>query len=256
LPQLEAGQEDEQGGRWREVQDETPALIEWLARVPAEERATIARDANWFAVNAGPFHAWTRFCEEALKVDLDDADRSEVLWTLGNVALSSGLPDRAEAVAEEKRALDRTRGADREAAWAAGLIADILYRRGELEEAERIRRGDELPVHERLGDVRSKAVTMGKITDILQRRGELEEAERIRRGDELPVYERLGDVQMLLVGRAYLAMTLLQRDADGNREEAGRLLSLALADARRLGLPEAGQIEAFMESWGMTADER
>ena len=51
-------------------------------------------------------------------------------------------------------------------------------------------------------------------------------------------------------------MTLLQRDADGNREEAGRLLSLALADARRLGLPEAGQIEAFMESWGMTADER
>jgi hypothetical protein len=137
-----------------------------------------------------------------------------------------------------------------------GKIADILQSRGELEEAERIRRDDELPVYERLGDVRSKAVTMGYIADILQSRGELEEAERIRREELLPVYERLGDVRELLVGRAKLAMTLLRRDADGNREEAGRLLSLALGDAQRLGLPEAAQIEAFMESRGMTPDKR
>ena len=61
---------------------------------------------------------------------------------------------------------------------------------------------------------------------------------------------------MLLVGRANLAMTLLQRDADGNREEAGRLLSLALAEARRLGLPEAERIETIMESRGMAPDKR
>ena len=64
-----------------------------------------------------------------------------------------------------------------------------------MDEALRIRREEELPVYERLGDVRERAVTLGKIADILQARGELDEALRIRREEELPVYERLGDVR-------------------------------------------------------------
>ena len=51
-----------------------------------------------------------------------------------------------------------------------GKIADILAQRGETEEALRIRREEQLPVYERLGDVRSRAVTMGQIADILQQR--------------------------------------------------------------------------------------
>ena len=43
-----------------------------------------------------------------------------------------------------------------------GKIADILQARGELDEALRIRREEELPVYERLGDVRSEAVTQGQ----------------------------------------------------------------------------------------------
>ncbi|MDG4556380.1 MAG: hypothetical protein P9F19_03140, partial [Candidatus Contendobacter sp.] len=65
----------------------------------------------------------------------------------------------------------------------AGLLASI----GELDEALRIRREEELPVYERLGDVRARAVTLGKIADVLQDRGELDEALRIRREEELPV---------------------------------------------------------------------
>ena len=38
-----------------------------------------------------------------------------------------------------------------------GQIADILEQRGETEEALRIRREEELPVYERLGDVHSRA---------------------------------------------------------------------------------------------------
>ncbi|MDS4026097.1 MAG: hypothetical protein RKO25_03765, partial [Candidatus Contendobacter sp.] len=68
----------------------------------------------------------------------------------------------------------------------AGLLASI----GELDEALRIRREEELPVYERLGDVRLRAVTLGYIADVLQARGELDEALRIRREEELPVYER------------------------------------------------------------------
>ena len=63
-----------------------------------------------------------------------------------------------------------------EAALASGLIADILQARGQLDEALKIRNEEELPVYERLGDVRSRAVTMGKIADILQARGQLDEA--------------------------------------------------------------------------------
>ena len=64
-----------------------------------------------------------------------------------------------------------------------GKIADILQARGQLDEALKIRHEEELPVYERLGDVRSRAVTMGKIADILHdprptRRGAAKSATR------------------------------------------------------------------------------
>ena len=52
-----------------------------------------------------------------------------------------------------------------------------------------------MPTYERLGDVRSWAVTLGQIADVLQARGQLDEALRIRQEEELPIYERLGDVR-------------------------------------------------------------
>ena len=76
-----------------------------------------------------------------------------------------------------------------------GQIADILQARGQLDEALKIRTDEELPVYERLGDVRERAVTMGQIADILQARGQLDEALKIRNEEQLPVYERLGDVR-------------------------------------------------------------
>ena len=63
-----------------------------------------------------------------------------------------------------------------------------MQARGELDEALQIRNEEELPVYERLGDVRERAVTMGQIADILQARGEFDEALRIRSEEELPVY--------------------------------------------------------------------
>ena len=67
-----------------------------------------------------------------------------------------------------------------------GKIADILSARGELDEALRIRREEELPVYERLGDVRERAVTMGNIADILYARGDLDEALRIHEAERWP----------------------------------------------------------------------
>ena len=137
--------------------------------------------------------------------------------------------------------------------WAVtmGQVADIFQAGGELEEALRIRREEELPVYERLGAVRERAVTMGKVADILQARGELDEALRIRREEELPVYERLGDVRGLLVCRANLAQLYLRRRQPGDREMATSLLRLARTAAESLRLPEAAQIMAIQRQWGL-----
>ena len=127
-----------------------------------------------------------------------------------------------------------------------------MQARGQLDEALKIRNEEELPVYERLGDVRSRAVTMGQIADILQARGELDEALKIRNEEQLPVYQRLGDVRELLIARANIAMALLQRGRELDRGEASRLLRLALADARRLKLREAQQIEQIITQAGLS----
>ena len=80
----------------------------------------------------------------------------------------------------------------RSKAVTQGQIADILYARGQLDEALRIRTEEELPVYERLGDVRSKAVTQGKIADILFARGQLDEALALH-DSRVTIYEGLGD---------------------------------------------------------------
>jgi hypothetical protein len=134
---------------------------------------------------------------------------------------------------------------------ASGLLADVLERRGDLEEALRLRREEELPVYERLGDVLSRAVTMGQIADVLFARGDLEEALRIRREEELPVYERLSDMRNLLIGRANLAVTYLKRAQPGDREQAAELLQLALQAAEAMRIPEASRIREILQENGL-----
>ncbi len=90
---------------------------------------------------------------------------------------------------------------------------------------------------------------MGKIADVLAARGDL----RIRREQQLPVYQRLGG-RDLVIGRGNLAMTLLIRNTPGDREKAQQLLCSALADARRMQLPEAAQIEAIVKSQDLSCD--
>ena len=48
----------------------------------------------------------------------------------------------------------------RSRAVTMGQIADILYRRGDLDEALRIRREEQLPVFDRLGDARERSVAL------------------------------------------------------------------------------------------------
>ncbi|WP_295878486.1 lipopolysaccharide assembly protein LapB [uncultured Thiohalocapsa sp.] len=192
---------------------------------------------------------------------------------------------------EEELPVFERLGDARATAITQGKIADALQERGELDAALRIRREETLPAYRHLGDLHAVAITQGKIGDVLQARGELDAAlgayEEVRaafeqlgdaqhvarasgaiadvlleRGDidaalgmlrteELPVYERLGDALSLLVCRAKIALALLRRNAADDRTQAKHLLCQALADARRLRVPEAGRIEELLAEHGM-----
>jgi hypothetical protein len=103
------------------------------------------------------------------------------------------------------------------------------------------------------GADRNFALARGLAADILQARGELDEALRIYNTEVLPVYERLGDTRMLVVDRANLAIHCL-KFIPPRRPEANHLLCQALADARRMGIPEAEIIQEILEDNDMTCD--
>jgi tetratricopeptide (TPR) repeat protein len=183
----------------------------------------------------------------------------EMAVTQGRIAdilMDRGQLDEALRIrTEEELPVYQRLGAVREMAVTQGQIADILMARGQLDEALRILTDEVLSAFEQLGAVREMAVTQGKIADILMARGQLDEALRIRTEEELPVYQRLGAVRDLLICRAKMAMTLLMRmnqtKDQTDRTQANQLLCVALADARRLRLPEAGQIEQILQQAGM-----
>ncbi len=113
VARLPQGGED-QGRRWREIHDETAALIEWLAQIPPADRVRVGRTGS---ASRQKRVRITPGCNSAMKRSpaRRDADRSNFLWIFGQVALRGGLPDRALAAAKEKRDLDRKRGEEREA---------------------------------------------------------------------------------------------------------------------------------------------
>ncbi len=142
-----------------------------------------------------------------------------------------GELDRAQRELQRAVALFEQAGSELEAAVARADIADVMFARGELDEALRIRRDEQLPVFERLGDVRARAVTWGQIADVMFARGELDEALRIHH-EQLAVFERLGDAQERAVTWGRIAdITAMQGDLD----TAHRLHSQRLETSRRLG---------------------
>jgi tetratricopeptide (TPR) repeat protein len=107
---------------------------------------------------------------------------------------------------------------------ARGLLLDelagLLESLGQLDEALRIRREDQLPLYEKLGDVRRRAMTMGKIAYVLQARGELDEALHMLKEDVLPQFANPVDVRLRAVTMGKIADILQTR---GELDEALRI---------------------------------
>ncbi len=234
-------------------------LRQLLSRDDADWQHAIGYFARWAQTNGNAFrwqhdaNALARFRETQQNLELllreglhrKIAETASGICALGDFGYRLGidyhplLSDAAALATEQNDPLT--------AAFAWGQIADVLQQRGQTDEALRIRREEELPVYERLGDVHAKAVTLGKIANVLKKRGQTDEALRIRREEELPVYERLGDVHAKLICRAKIGRDLILRGNASDCPEARAHLEWALAEARRLQLPEAVVIEGYLK---------
>lgn len=99
-------------------------------------------------------------------------------------------------------------------------LANIYESIGNFSESLRIRREQELPIYERLGDEVARAVTLGEIADMLKMLGNTEEALRIHREEELPIYEKHDDIRSRAITLGQIADILSNR---GELEEALRV---------------------------------
>lgn len=173
----------------------------------------------------------------------DDAASAHLHLEAAQAYRRLGQWEACKVAASRAAALFGANGDESHAAQANSVLAEVRWRQGQPDQALRDLIEQVLPVFERLGDIRQKAITLGKIADILRARGQLDEALRIRREDVLPVYERLGDERSMLVERTNLALNLAARGGKGDAPEIERLLKSAHVAAKRLNLPEAMQIE-------------
>ena len=102
-------------------------------------------------------------------------DQARVITERARHLITRGELDQAGQLLRHACQLFTAAGSELEAAVAMGTIADIIYLRGDYEEALRIRREVELPVYERLGDTRETALAWGKVADIAHQRGDYDE---------------------------------------------------------------------------------
>lgn len=186
-------------------------LVLWLDVATVRRFAQLATD--WWAWRGGVFS----FCVSQQLIAINPP--TPQLGPIDNRSLSK----RSRRISELRTFLETEPLPQDEIAlplW--GELAGLYYDLGEWDKALRIRTEEQLPVYERLGNVREKAVTQSKIANILQARGQLDEALRIRTEEVLPVYERLGDVHQKAVTLGKIADILHSR---GQFDEALRILN-------------------------------
>lgn len=177
----------------------------------------------------------------------DDRSRAVILGKVADIWFARGQLDEALRIwQDEELPVYERLGDIRSRANTLGRVADTLRIRGQLDEALRIRRDEQLPVYERLGDVQSRAGTLDKIADILVTLGQHDEAIHILRDQVLPVYEQIGNIRSIAITQANLALLLDQRGRPEDPASVRELVRSAHAALRRMGLPEAAMVEAFM----------
>ena len=215
----------------------TLARLETLGAAPSHSLLLIACDC---AERLGDAEAWEHALAMLKQSAAQGADRAGVWLYLGRRHEQRGDLSAADQAFAAAARLFGEAGWEREQVIALGESADILQARGDLDEALRIRREEQLPVYERLGDVRSRAVTMGQIADILQARGDLDEALALHE-QRLPVAQQMKDIGSIAHIKFSTARIRLQRGdhQTGGLQQIYEDLAEAFTISLKLGRPDA-----------------
>lgn len=176
VAQMSEAPKETRGARWAAMAAAPELVAGWLG-----ERVVDVDPLFTYARSNGPFLAWKEVY----------AGESGVWSQLRAAELARSGGEYEEAL----RLLERTTPTGNPAATAfgAGIRADILRRRGKLDEALHIRMDEQLPIYTDLGDVHGRATAFEQIADIHLARGQYEDALRIFEDEVLPVVTRLGD---------------------------------------------------------------
>lgn len=221
LERLPQNPQESRGRRWGELNQEAKGVRAWL-----EDGPFACLEAQWaglfqYASFAGGVEGWIEAVDRALLQVKDALKRSNLLWSLGQMACYSGMLDKAWEAVEQRIQIDREQGWERELALDYVLQADILRERGRLDQALELLREQVFRAHQRLGDKREQAITLGTIASILEKQGQLEEALRIRRKEALPLFKEVGDERELAAEMGNIAGILHQQ---GQWDEAIEIL--------------------------------
>jgi CHAT domain-containing protein/tetratricopeptide (TPR) repeat protein len=111
----------------------------------------------------------------------DVRSKAVTLQKIAGIVVAQGQLEEGMNLLNQAVQLVTPLGSIRDIAVFRGGIANILQGRGQLDEALRIRREEELPVYERLGDVRERLVCQANTAFTLVARGQPEDRDEIAR---------------------------------------------------------------------------
>jgi tetratricopeptide (TPR) repeat protein len=183
---------------FREVRGELDEALELRKEqiAPLQERAGATRGSAGVQANVDRIvnlHVRKGDLDEAARVTLAAPSQSAgprlatIAEARGDLETASEIRER-EGGRDEHDLASQARSLDRRAAQLRSV--------GELEQALQIRREQELPIYEQLGDTRTQTVVLGEIADLLTALGRTDEAGKVLEEQMLPLADRLGDARL------------------------------------------------------------
>jgi tetratricopeptide (TPR) repeat protein len=107
---------------------------------------------------------------------------------------------------------------------------------------------ERLAIFDRLGDVRSRAITLGRIARIYTGKGDYDRALAMYQ-EALTAFERLGDVSQESLWSLFMAFALYQRSSEGDLQSAIELMERSYGLAQQHRFPEADQFGLILNRW-------
>ncbi len=226
---------------WDEARAEREALVRWIEHTATGDGARVALTSAEFALRCGPYVAWTALLERSLP-STSGEPRADALILLARLHLRLGNLDRADQLAAQ---VARKGACNMHVARAAGVLAEVYDRRGEVARALDTITTVQRPTLKALGRERELAEAVGQQAEVMARSGAMTEAVVLRRREQLPLLRRLGDDRLVAESLGKIVEVYQAQERWG---EASRLLrEEVMPTLERIGDPRA-RIAGMMQA--------